>query len=196
MLHYTPPKLVEMNSSTLSPFARAKRFSTSASSHDKQPLLQVQDNEGSPNPKRTSRLNDFMSRARTASLPPRPHTSNGPSVTKPKLSMRLGNLKGKGKEKAESLSPDVDDGGRGEYMIGAAASSMTSGKHHLRLRFMNAACPTRVWIIYCNIFSLTGGGATPSHPRPLYVLTSLNTSPTRIMETISLYAPCRCYRIS
>ncbi|GJE88343.1 hypothetical protein PsYK624_044260 [Phanerochaete sordida] len=115
-----------MNSSTLSPFAKGKRFSTSTSSQDKQPLPQLQDVEVSASPKRSSKLNDFMSRTRTASLPPRPHTSGGPTSSKPKLSARLGGFKGKGKEKAELLSPDVDDDGRGEYTLGAAASSMTS----------------------------------------------------------------------
>ena len=98
MLHYTPPQLVEMDSSTLSPFAKGKRFSTSTSSQDKQQLAQPPDIEPHANPKRSSKLNDFISRTRTASLPPRPHTSNGPSSSKPKLTARLGTFKSKGKE--------------------------------------------------------------------------------------------------
>lgn len=124
MLHYTPPQPSDMNSSTLSPFSRVKRFSTS---QDKHP---TPDNEILANPKRSSRLNDFMSRTRTASLPPRPHSSGGP-LSRQKLSARLGNLKGKGKEKADSLSPDADSNADGEYVIAAASSSMTSGKHSI-----------------------------------------------------------------
>ncbi|KAI0338910.1 hypothetical protein BDW22DRAFT_1362216 [Trametopsis cervina] len=54
--------------------------------------------------KRSSRLNDFMSRSRTSSLPPRPHTSSGPqspSSSLQKLNIKLGNLKGKGRDQAE-----------------------------------------------------------------------------------------------
>ena len=83
-----------MSSSTLSPFAKVKRFSTS---HEKHPMPPNEDGESVPNPKRSSRLNDFMSRSRTASLPPRPHTGNG-STSKQKLATRLGTFKGKGKE--------------------------------------------------------------------------------------------------
>lgn len=125
MLHYTPPQLSDMPSSTLSPFAKVKRFSTSQEKH---PMPPTEDGESVPNPKRSSRLNEFMSRSRTASLPPRPHTSNGPT-SRQKLSARLGGFKGKGKDKADLSSPDGDGGGDGEYVIAAASSSMTSGKH-------------------------------------------------------------------
>lgn len=128
MLQYTPPQISDMSSSTLSPFARVKRFSTS---QDKQPMPPTPDGESVVSHKRTSRLNEFMSRTRTASLPPRPHTSNGPS-SRQRLSTRFGNLKGKGKEKAGLLSPDADSNGDEDYVnITAAASSLTSGKHSL-----------------------------------------------------------------
>ncbi|KIP04671.1 hypothetical protein PHLGIDRAFT_129351 [Phlebiopsis gigantea 11061_1 CR5-6] len=112
-----------MASSTLSPFAKVKRFSTSQ--QEKHPMPPTEDGESVPNPKRSSRLNEFMSRSRTASLPPRPQTSNGPT-SRQKLSARLGGFKGKGREKADLLSPDGDGSGDGEYVIDAASSSMTS----------------------------------------------------------------------
>ena len=144
MLHYTPPQLVEMNSSNLSPFTKPKRFSASTSSHDKQHAPQSLELDANYPPpptsqKRSSKLGEFMSRARTASLPPRPHSSSGPSLSRHKLSARLGSSKGKGKEKGDLLSPDSDGAGAGEYVLSAAASSTTSGKCCLP-RFIPGLC--------------------------------------------------------
>jgi hypothetical protein len=136
MLHYTPPQLVEMSSSTLSPFTKPKRFSTSTQAQDKHQHSTPQTPEldgATTSSKRTSKLGEFMARARTASLPPRPHTSSGPSPSKHRLG--LGTIKGKAKEKRGLLSPDGDGDGVADYVYTAASSSMTSGEY----RFLRSA---------------------------------------------------------
>ncbi|KAI0693964.1 hypothetical protein BC835DRAFT_1351319 [Cytidiella melzeri] len=59
--------------------------------------------EPATSPKRLSRLNDFMLRSRTSSLPVRPHSSSGIQSlsTRQTLGHRLGTIKGKGRDRGD-----------------------------------------------------------------------------------------------
>ncbi len=117
-------------SSTL-PIIKSFRFS---SSHDVTSLPQT--NGTSTSAKRTSRLQEFMGRSRTASLPPRPQTSNGLA-------------QGQGRHKHLTVVGKGKASEREESQDSAASSSLASGEYSLCLnRYMRASGVRRTRWVY------------------------------------------------